>query len=655
MKSNLLNLGQLLEKEYTMTMQQRYIEVFDETQRLVLKASLARNRTFKCLATTDAGEEGWIWHYRYGHLNFRNLGQLKDKDLVKGVPTIVAPHKRQTTLKIKVFKTGGGREFNSREMDEFCQDKGIVHEVIAPYTPQHNAYLLNRSPTRVLENTTPEEAWTGFKPFASHLRVFGSVYYKHVPNERRKKLDDKSEVLILFGYHQPKNQIVVSRDVLVDEAAMFNWNKTEVVVKPSFVVSSHWDEKESDEVEQVDASTEVSSRRSQRVKFPFTRLADHETFANSEVVDSGVVHFAFLVDAEILSWEQAVNIKEWKEAMLEELRAIKKNRTWEMAELPQNKRVIEVKWVFKTKYKLDGSIAKLKARLVAKGFLQKPGINFIDVFAPVARLKTVRLVVVMANLKGWQIHQMDVKSAFLNGPLEEEVYVKQPPGFVKKGEEQKVYRLHKALYGLRQEPQAWNNHINALLLRMGFQKCPIEFGVHVKSLKQQGTLLICLYVDDLLMIGDFEMEIAEFKKRMKEEYDMADIAVNCTSIPIMANLKLSKLEEGKTRFLCNSRPDINFVVGLVSRFMSDPRHTHLTIAKHILRYLKATIDFGLFFPKGSDSMERGLKAWSDLDCQPIVMISPTHMLPPHLAKGLFRDSIPTMCSTNRRCDQIFRI
>lgn len=123
--------------------------------------------------------------------------------------------------------------------------------------------------------------------------------------------------------------------MLIDEVAMFDWNRSEAVVKPSFVMSGYWDEKRSDEVEQIDAGIENNYRSSQRVKFPSIRLLDHEIISDNEVIDSGgLVHFAFLVDAEILSWEQVVNIKEWEEAMLEELRAIEKNKTWEMVELP---------------------------------------------------------------------------------------------------------------------------------------------------------------------------------------------------------------------------------------------------------------------------------------------------------------------------------
>ncbi|WVY90763.1 hypothetical protein V8G54_036277 [Vigna mungo] len=802
MKSNLLSLGQLLEKGYTMSMLQRHIEVFDSKQRLVIKAPLAKNRTFKvnldaaaiqCLSAMNKEEERWTWHYRFGHLNFKSLRDLNSRGLVLGVPLIDAPTKicegcaigkqsrskfksfapkrakqplevvhsdvcgpfdvpslggnkyflifvdewtrkiwlyllkekkevyslfvkfcamveRQSTLQIKTFRTDGGGEFNSGEMKRLCDNKGIVHEVIAPYTPQHNglaerrnrmlldmtrcmikgkrlqhclwgeavstaAYLLNRSPTKALSSCTPEEAWSGVKPTAHHLRIFGSVCYKHVPDDRRRKLDDKSETLILVGFHPTgayrlydaaKKQIVISRDVKVDEATTFEWKDDEA---PD-VVSSWLDEEQitaESEIrsteEQVTVDSGIGNRRSERTRFPSTRLQDHEVFTDNEITDSGdLLHCVFLADAEVLTWEQAIDIKEWKEAMLEELRAIEKNRTWEMMDLPHNKQAIEVKWVFKTKYKPNGDVAKLKARLVAKGFLQKPGIDFTEVYAPVARIETVRLVIAVASFKNWKICQMDVKSAFLNGPLEEEVYVRQPPGFERKGEEQKVFKLNKALYGLRQAPRAWNKHIDSLLVRLGFQKCTVEFGIYTKSSRQQGMLLICFYVDDLLITGDSMDEIERLKRRMKEEYEMTDLGslsyflglewlqttngvylhqkryinevlkrfkmekCNSTTIPVMTNLRLTDhLEEkkvdatlykqivGSLRYICNSRPDISYGVGLISRFMSDPRQSHLAAAKHVLRYLKGTADFGLFFPKKCDNVKRALEAWYDAD------------------------------------------
>ena len=140
--------------------------------------------------------------------------------------------------------------------------------------------------------------------------------------------------------------------------------------------------------------------------------------------------------------------------MNEELKSIEVNNTWSLVELPQGKKLIDVKWVYKVKLNPKGEVTRHKARLVAKGFLQKEGIDFDEVFAPVARIETIRLVVGLANMNNWHTCQMDVKCAFLNGPLDEEVYVEQPVGFVKRGQEKKVYRLHKALYGLKQAPRA---------------------------------------------------------------------------------------------------------------------------------------------------------------------------------------------------------
>ena len=144
-------------------------------------------------------------------------------------------------------------------------------------------------------------------------------------------------------------------------------------------------------------------------------------------------------------------------------------------------------------------------------------------FAPVARMETVRLVTAVASSKGWKMSQMDVKSAFLNGPLEEEVYIVQPPGFEKEGRKHLVYRLRKALYGLKQAPRAWNKLIDAVLAKLGFVKSTVEFGVYVKRTSHANTLIACLYVDDLIITGSVEEEIEEFKGRMKIEFEMTNL------------------------------------------------------------------------------------------------------------------------------------
>ncbi|KAM0051779.1 putative RNA-directed DNA polymerase [Helianthus debilis subsp. tardiflorus] len=155
----------------------------------------------------------------------------------------------------------------------------------------------------------------------------------------------------------------------------------------------------------------------------------------------------FLIDGEPTSYDEAATEESWLNAMKEELASIKRNNTWSLTNLPAGQRAIGVRWVFKLKKNAEGKIIKHKARLVAKGYVQKKGIDFEDAFAPVARIETIRLLLAVTAKESWVVHHMDVKSAFLNGELVEEVYVTQPTGFEIKGKEQIVYRLHRALYG----------------------------------------------------------------------------------------------------------------------------------------------------------------------------------------------------------------
>ena len=146
--------------------------------------------------------------------------------------------------------------------------------------------------------------------------------------------------------------------------------------------------------------------------------------------------------------------------MEEEINVIKKNNTWELSTLPKGHEAIGVKWVYKAKKNTQGDVERYKARLVAKRYKQKHGIDYEEVFSPIARMETIHLLIAIAAQMKWRIYQLDVKSAFLNGYLEEEVYVEQPLGFEVKDHEDKVLRLKKALYGLKQAPRAWNSRID---------------------------------------------------------------------------------------------------------------------------------------------------------------------------------------------------
>lgn len=345
--------------------------------------------------------------------------------------------------------------------------------------------------------------------------------------------------------------------------------------------------------------------------------------------------------------KKAVQDPLWCGAMIEELQSIKENKTWSLVTLPKGHRPIGLKWVYKLKHDEKGDIIKHKARLVAKGYVQRHGVEFDEVFAPVARMESVRVILILAAQLNWSVHHMDVKSAFLNGDLKEEVYVCQPPGFVRKGEEQKVLRLHKALYGLRQAPRAWNSKLDTVLQDLGFIKCKIEHGLYTR-VKNSCRLVVGVYVDDLIIMGESSSELIAFKTEMKKVFKMTDLGTlsyylgievhqgdkgislcqtsyakkllekvglsqcNPCSTPMEAKLKLSKDSDssrvdsseyrsliGSLRYLLHTRPELNFSVSYLSRFMEAPSQDHLAAVKHLLRYVAGTMELGLFYPRGT--------------------------------------------------------
>jgi hypothetical protein len=218
-------------------------------------------------------------------------------------------------------------------------------------------------------------------------------------------------------------------------------------------------------------------------------------------------------DGEPRSFTEAERHAAWRAVMQSEMDAVEKNCTWELADLPRGHSAITLKWVFKLKRDEAGAIVKHKARLVARGFVQREGIDFDDTFTPVARMESVRLLFALAAQEGWRVRHMDVKSTFLNNDLNEEVYVHQSPGFAIPGKEGKVLRLRKALYSLRQAPRAWNGKLDSTLKGMGFGQSPHEAAIYRRG-NGGNTLLMGVYVDDLVITGTKNAEVAAFKEEM---------------------------------------------------------------------------------------------------------------------------------------------
>ena len=238
-------------------------------------------------------------------------------------------------------------------------------------------------------------------------------------------------------------------------------------------------------------------------------------------LDAGLL---LAVDGEPTSFDEARGEEEWRKAMLDELSSIEQNDTWSLVDLPPDHRAIGLKWVFKLKRDEQGAVVKHKARLVAKGYVQKSGIDFDEVFALVARMESVRMLLAVAAQENWLVHHMDVKSAFLNGDLAEEVYVQQPPGFTAAGHEQKVLRLKKALYGLRQAPRAWNQKLDASLHELGFVRCTSEHSMYTRG-KGPSRVIVGVYVDDLIITGAKEGGVEAFKREMQRLFRMSDLGL----------------------------------------------------------------------------------------------------------------------------------
>ena len=424
---------------------------------------------------------------------------------------------------------------------------------------RHSTYLLNRVATRALNEKTPYEGLRGKKPSIEHLRVFGCIAYAKVDAKLLKKLDDRARMLVNLGTEpgskayrllDPQTRkIVVSRDVIFDETIGWNWsiddtedqntNSFEVIlgeygnhgiddhlkddilrlkqdINEVTIAQPFMDTDHDDQEEVIEEEMQIL-RRSERQHTRPKYLDDYVLLA--EELGEEVLMF---LNNEPHNFGEAKDSKEWRRACEEEISSIDKNKTWVLVDLPFGAKAIGLKWVFKIKRNSDGSINKYKSRLVAKGYVQRHGIDFDEVFAPVARLKTIRLLVNLEAANGWEVHHLDVKTAFLHRELKETVYVTQPEGYEKQGEEGKVYKLNKALYGLRQAPHAWNNKLNQILCELKFEKCSKEPSVYHKTVNGE-LLVVAVYVDDLFVTGTKTEIIREFKENMATKFDMSDL------------------------------------------------------------------------------------------------------------------------------------
>ncbi|GJX96516.1 putative ribonuclease H-like domain-containing protein [Tanacetum coccineum] len=315
----------------------------------------------------------------------------------------------------------------------------------------------------------------------------------------------------------------------------------------------------------------------------------------------------FLSQEEPKRVSQALRDPAWVEAMQEELLQFKLQKVWILVDLPKGHRAIGTKWVYRNKKDERGIVIRNKARLVAQGHTQEEGIDYDEVFAPVARIEAIRIFLAYASYMGFMVYQMDVKSAFLYGQIEEEVYVCQPPGFEDPDHPNKVYKVVKALYGLHQAPRAWYDTLANYLLCNGFERGKIDQTLFIKRHKGH-ILLVQIYVQQSKK-GIFISQ-DKYVHEILRKFNYSDVKSASTPTdlekPLVQDGDAADVDEhlyrsmiGSLMYLTASRPDIMFAVCACARFQVSPKTSHLLAVKRIFRYLKGKPSLGLWYSKDS--------------------------------------------------------
>lgn len=582
-------------------------------------------------------------------------------------------------------------------------------------------YIINRLPSSVLKFKTPYETLFHEEPSYNELKAFGCLAFAYNHSPTKDKFSPRGIPCVFLGYPPNKKgfrllnlldkSVLISRDVIFNETIfpMNTTNASYIPPLPLKMPSVSSDAFEDDlnmenepempivETQQVviapeqDATNaespsqlEPAVRRSTRISKKPDWMADFvaqsvQSTANAVSVAEHYVTPDFKCFLAAISnntdptcFKEAVKHTHWQAAMNEELSALEENDTWDIVPLPSDKIAIGCKWLFKTKYNPDGSIDRHKARLVILGCRQKYGIDYMETFAPVAKMATVRALFAVVAMKGWPLFQLDVKNAFLHGELEDVVYMKLPEGYSGLGsristamEASKninlsnlVCKLKKALYGLKQAPRLWFLKLSLTLKDIGYIQSKSDYSLFTYTSGEDLTIIL-IYVDDILITGNSEMSISSLKSVLFQQFHMKDMGpasyflgleitrnetgifvsqskytedllkefgmANSTplKLPMDVHLKLTADKGdplpnphqyqrllGKLIYLTVTRPDLTYAVHILTQFMHRPTNVHMQSAKRILRYLKGSTGQGILFAASSRAQ---LTAYCDSD------------------------------------------
>nr|GEW37508.1 hypothetical protein [Tanacetum cinerariifolium] len=629
----------------------------------------------RTLFTKASKSKSWLWHRRLNYLNFDTINDLAQKDLVRGLPRLKfekdhlcsacqlgkikkCAHKPKTvntimevlhTLHMDLCGPMRVQSINGKKYILVIIDDYSSHQESVLRTPQQNGVVER-------QNRTLVEA-------ARTMLIFSKD-----PTEDLGKLQDKADIGFFVGYVPDLDHVLVSPTgtpasfSTEEDASSTSISSSSVQRSPSVhqgVVVDHTlavnpfalvDDVPFVNIFALDPSFEATSSGEVSPASPNQSILPHEhlrKWTNSHPIDNIIGNPS-----------RPVYTHCWFEVMQEEIHEFDRLQVWELVPPPECAMVIALKWIYKVKLDEYGDVLKNKARLVAKGYSQEEGIDFEESFAPVARLEAISIFIDNAASKNMTVYQMDVRTAFLNGELKEEVYVSQPEGFVDPDHLHHVYRLKKVLYGLKQAPMAWYDTLSKFLLAKGFSKGVADLTLFIQRTGKH-ILHVPVYVDDIIFPSTDPLDCDRFSTEMSSKFQMSmmgqmsfflGLQISQSPGGIFLNqakyandilkkygldkcepvdtpmMERSKLDEdhskipvdqnryrsmiGSLMYLTTSMPDLVFAVCMYARYQSRPTKKHLEAVKRVFRYLQGTINMGLWYPK---DIAMALTAYADVD------------------------------------------
>lgn len=542
---------------------------------------------------------------------------------------------------------GTAERFNRTIMDKArcLLAEAQVHKCYWPEIICAATYLRNRTLANTVERKTPYEIFFRKKPNVENLRLYGSRVFVRKPEQKRSsKWDKKADMGILLGYSDVGYRVLLNNKIIVAR-------HVDIVEKDMGCIGMDDDDTNSDIGSETDTDDNVFvetpgkdkievEEKKEKLKPPRRPVREKKSpvrYPENESYNIYVNYSRLEVPHTFEEAMESTENKKWKRAMDSEIKSLKENKTWELVENVENKRILEVKWVYTRK-----SDDSYKARLVVRGFQQTNVVD--DIYAPVAKSQTLKILLAFCCQNGLMIEQVDVVTAFLNGKVISEVYVNQPKGY--ENGTNKVCKLLKALYGLRESPRAWYECFDKYVTKLKFERSNVDYCLYTYG-KEDERVYMLLYVDDLLICSKNKINIERLKKALMNKFKMKElgeikeylgisidnnyrenvVTMNQTkyieslarkyqiesgrlySTPMETNLKIEKADECNSRIKyrnligallyisSNTRPDISFSVNYLSRYQNNNNESHWKYALRILKYLYLTKDLKLIFER----------------------------------------------------------